>query len=53
MAGANPKATEYKPEYAEKLEQYKKLNEELRKFDKSQTHQGIGHLYRDDRAGAA
>jgi hypothetical protein len=40
MAGANPKAKEFKPEYAEKLEQYKKLNEELRKFDKFKPAKG-------------
>jgi hypothetical protein len=40
MAGANPKAKEYKVEYAEKLEQYKKLNEELKKFDKYKPAKG-------------
>ena len=40
MAGANPGAKEYKPEYVEKLAQYKKLNEELRKFDKLRPEKG-------------
>jgi len=40
MAGANPAAKEYKPEYAEKLAQYKKLQEELKKFDKLKPEKG-------------
>ncbi|MGD0132927.1 MAG: DUF1549 and DUF1553 domain-containing protein [Bryobacteraceae bacterium] len=40
MAGANPKAKEFKQEYADDLEKYKKLNEELRKFDKYKPAKG-------------
>lgn len=39
-AGANPRAKEYKPEYVEKLAQYRKLNQELRKFDKLRPEKG-------------
>jgi hypothetical protein len=40
MAGANPKAKEYKQEYADDLAKYKKLNEELKKFDKYKPTKG-------------
>jgi hypothetical protein len=40
MAGANPKAKEFKDEYAQDLEKYKKLNEELKKFDKYKPAKG-------------
>jgi len=39
-AGANPSAKEYKPEYVEKLAQYKKLTEDLKKFDKLKPAKG-------------
>jgi hypothetical protein len=40
MAGANPKAKEFKQEYVDDLAKYKKLNEELKKFDKYKPAKG-------------
>jgi hypothetical protein len=39
-AGAKPTAAEYNPIYVEKLAQYKKLTEELKKFDKLKPTKG-------------
>jgi hypothetical protein len=40
FAGANPKAKEYKPEYAQDLEKYTELNKALSKFDKYKPDRG-------------